>query len=278
MFWFNLIVNNSISILPFSKNQYNSSFTSNRTANYYYTPEIQEEANPTKTVIAAGLLQAAALLLNRASNWFSNKLMQGKEFTSFENIQKVADNIVKKNKLDVSVDFIDHKNINNYSQGLQRELLPVARGENAFYAHDLKLAVAPKSKPSLILHELGHAVNANKGKFLRFLQKSRIWVASVPTALVMFNNSINKTRPNNDKKNFIERNAGLLGFAAFLPTIVEEGLASIRGAKAAKNILGKTANLKPLKRNYFFAWMTYLLSGIGLGIAAKQALLTSKEK
>ncbi len=274
MFCFNLIVNSSISIQPY-KNYYNGSFTSRPSNVRYYEP--QNSDNTTKTIIAAGLLQGIALFLNKASHWCGNKLMQGKEFTTADNIKQVAENMVKNNKLNVSVDFIDHKNIKEYSQGLQNALLPVARGENAFYAHDLKLAVAPKSKPSLILHELGHAINANKGKFLRFLQKSRIWAVSAPTALVMLNDSINNATPQNRKKNFIERNAGLLGFAAFLPTIIEEGLASIRGAKAAKNILGKTVNLKPLKRNYFFAWMTYLISGIGLGVAAKQAVLTNKQ-
>ena len=79
-----------------------------------------------------------------------------------------------------------------------------------------------------------------------------------------------------DKPNFIERNAGLIGFSAFLPTIVEEGLASLRGLNAAKKTLGKAVNLAPLKRNYFFAWLTYVIAGVGLGVAAKQALLENR--
>lgn len=257
----------------------------NNPYSYYLTPnnnavrlqEPQHADNMEKTVAAAGILQAVALALNKVSQWCGNKLMQGKEFTTAENVKKIAQNMVDKNKLNVDVDFIDSKNIKNYPTELQRELMPVAKGQNAFYADELKLAVAPKSKPSLILHELGHAVNAHKGRFLKFLQKSRIWAASIPTALLMLNNSVKSKNSNDDKKNFLERHAGKIGFAAFLPTIIEEGLASIRGVKAAKKVLGNTVNLKPLKRNYFFAWMTYLLSGIGLGVAAKQAVLNSKE-
>ena len=74
----------------------------------------------------------------------------------------------------------------------------------------------------------------------------------------------------------MEKNAGIIGFAAFLPTIAEEGLASIRGVKAARNTLGKSVNLSPLKRNYFFAWLTYVIAGIGLGVAAKQSMLENK--
>ncbi len=244
----------------------------------YYMPlqkEEVQEPNTAKTLVTAGLLQAFAMFLQKASQWCGNKLMQGKEFTSAANIHKTAQNMVKNNKLNVTVDFIDSKNINNYGEGLREALKPVARGENAFYTDQLKLAVAPKSKPSLILHELGHAINAHKGKFLRFLQKSRGYAAAVPTALLLLNGAIPPREDN--KKNFIERNAGLIGFASFLPTIVEEGLASIRGVKAAKQTLGKAVNLAPLKRNYFFAWLTYVIAGIGLGVAAKQSLLSNKE-
>lgn len=234
-----------------------------------------QEPNTAKTLVTAGLLQAFAMFLQKASQWCGNKLMQGKEFTTAANIHKTAQNMVKNNKLNVTVDFIDSKNINNYGEGLREALKPVARGENAFYTDQLKLAVAPKSKPSLILHELGHAINAHKGKFLRFLQKSRGYAAAVPTALLLLNGAIPPREDN--KKNFIERNAGLIGFASFLPTIVEEGLASIRGVKAAKQTLGKAVNLAPLKRNYFFAWLTYVIAGIGLGVAAKQSLLSNKE-
>ena len=244
----------------------------------YYMPlqkEEVQEPNTAKTLVTAGLLQAFAMFLQKASQWCGNKLMQGKEFTSAANIHKTAQNMVKNNKLNVTVDFIDSKNINNYGEGLREALKPVARGENAFYTDQLKLAVAPNSKPSLILQELGHAINAHKGKFFRFLQKSRGYAAAVPTALLLLNGAIPPREDN--KKNFIERNAGLIGFASFLPTIVEEGLASIRGVKAAKQTLGKAVNLAPLKRNYFFAWLTYVIAGIGLGVAAKQSLLSNKE-
>ena len=63
----------------------------------------------------------------------------------------------------------------------------------------------------------------------------------------------------------------MIGFSAFLPTIIEEGMASLRGIKAAK-VLGNKANLNVLKRNYGLAWGTYVLAGVGLGLAAKQSV------
>lgn len=250
---------------------------SSQPAHNYYENRLEQEPDVAKTTTAAAVLQAIALGLHKVSEWCSQKLMQGKEFTSFDNVNKVAQKMVQDNKLKVNVGFVGPSDVpaytRRYGQALGRELEIVASGQNAFYTDVHKLAVAPKSKPSLILHELGHAVNANKGKFLRFLQKSRMFASAAPTALLMLDGLFAKR---DDKPNFIERNAGILGFMSFLPTIIEEGLASIRGVKAAKGVLGKAVNLNTLKRNYIFAWTTYLLAGIGLGVAAKQAFVQNR--
>ena len=110
-------------------------------------------------------------------------------------------------------------------------------------------------------------------------------VAEMQTILAPFNikvrsaDELNLSEPEENGKTFIERNAGKIGFAAFLPTIAEEGLASLRGIKAAaeaKKIYGNKINLAPLKKNYFIAWMTYLISGVLLGISMKQTMLETK--
>ena len=75
-----------------------------------------------------------------------------------------------------------------------------------------------------------------------------------------------KKAPNHEPKNkldktttFIKDNAGKLTFFAMLPTLVEEGLASIKGAKLAKDG-GLSANLlKRVNTGNFKAWTTYLL-------------------
>ncbi len=241
----------------------------------YYEPvrAPQKEENPVKTLGMAALLQGIAVFLNKASKWCSYKLQQGKEFTTAENVQKIAKEMVKKNNLDVKVGFVTPENAASYAAkyGGAAEFEAVAKGQNAFFSAGHKLAVAPKSKPSLILHELGHAVNATKGKFMRFLQNSRGYAMAAPTALLLLSSMSPKKEGEN--QNFIQKNAGILGFAAYLPTIIEEGIASLRGVKAARKVLGKTANLAPLKRNYLFALCTYILAGVGLGVAAKETII-----
>lgn len=266
-----------------SVNNYNYSYPQNPGFYYYpqgsvysYTiPEEQPAAdNTAKTLGTAALLEGVALFLTKASNWFADKLTHGKEFTTAENIKKVADSMIKDNNLNVKVGYIDNLNknrfINMFGPQWASSVEPVARGENAFFSKGLNYAVAPKSKPSLILHELGHAVNASKGKFMNFMQNSRVRAASVPSALLLINSILPKK---DNEPTFIQKYAGVIGFSAFLPTIIEEGLASLRGIKAAKKVLGNKVNLAPLRKNYALALCTYILAGLGLGVAAKQTML-----
>lgn len=244
-------------------------------SNFPVTIENDIDNNTLKTFAFAGVLQAFASSLNQISRWLSSKLVSSKEFTTADKVKQVANHMVNNNKLNVHVGYIDDYNKHLYAQnyGLAKEFEVVSKGKNAFFIDRLKLAVAPNSKPSLILHELGHAINASK-PFTKFLQMSRRIAPLAPVTLLFANNVFG--RKNDGEKTFIERHAGKLGFMAYLPTIVEEGLASLRGINAAKKVLGNSANLNLLKKNYAIALGTYILAGIGLGVASKQAIVESK--
>lgn len=228
----------------------------------------------TKTLGLAALLQVLALGIQKGSNILSARLSAGREFASPSAVQAVANDMVRRNNLNVHVGFIDEFNKHQYASrfGMAKEFDTVARGQNAFYSDGLKIAVAPKSKQSLILHELGHAINA-KGKFTKFLQNSRKYAGFAPMALLLANSMFKK---NDNQSTFVEKNAGILGFCAFLPTIIEEGLASFRGINAAKKVLNNPASLNILKKNYAVALGTYILAGLGLGVACKQSIVESR--
>jgi len=223
---------------------------------------------------AAAILRLAQWGIEKLSKACSYALMAGKEFTSKENIDKVVETMKHDGGLTTEVYFLDETNTGNLKHRLpqlKKELDVVAAGKNAFFTDAANISVAPKSKPSLILHELGHATNFAKKGFMFALQKMRVCGMYAPMAVAALN-SLSGSRKDG-KKNFIERNAGKIGFLAMLPTIIEEGAASIRGIKAAEKRLGKTVKLGALKRNYFFAWMTYLLAGFGVAVATKLAVV-----
>lgn len=232
-----------------------------------------EFSTTTKALGAAGFLRLAQYGLEKLSGICATALMAGKEFASREDVEKVANAMKSDNKLSASIHYIDHKNkvgLQRMFPQLSKSLDVVADGRNAFYTDKGNFAVAPKSKPSLILHELGHATNFEKSKIMKGLQKLRVVGMFAPMAIAALNSASGASR--DGKKNFWERNAGTIGFCAFLPTIIEEAAASIRGINAAKKTLGSGAKLGALKKNYFLAWMTYVLAGIGTGIAAKLAI------
>ena len=68
---------------------------------------------------------------------------------------------------------------------------------------------------------------------------------------------------------FIKDNCGKLAFLGTLPTILEEGLASVKGAKLAKEVLSPQ-NYKLLNKFNGAAWLSYL--GMGVGITAATVL------
>lgn len=272
-----LVFNNFISYTP--NTTYPNTYWINTNSPLAYSPVVSEKQQDNsfdeKTVGMAALLQAIAMGLQKGSQWFARKLESGKEFTSADNVKAIASKMVRDNNLlDVTVDYISDANKYKYTGPLANEIEVVAKGKNAFYADQFKLAVAPESKPSLILHELGHASNS-KNFFLKLLQKSRKYAVSAPMALLVASKLFGDNK--DGKPNFIERNAGILGFVAFLPTIIEEGMASLKGINAAKkmsnNLTNGSMNLGILKRNYLLALGTYVLAGIGLGVAAKQTIL-----
>lgn len=228
---------------------------------------------------AAGGVGAAALLrfiqwgIEKLSNVCSHALMAGKEFTSKSNIDGIVETMKADGGLTTEVHFLDETNkeiLKRRLPELADEIDVVAAGKNAFFTNNANIAVAPKSKPSLILHELGHSWNFNKKGLMYALQKLRVVGMYAPMAVVALNSLSGQRK--DGKQNFVERNAGKIGFLAMLPTIIEEGAASVHGIKAAKKKLGNSVKLGALKRNYFFAWMTYLLAGLGVAVASKLAV------
>lgn len=160
----------------------------------------------------------------------------------------------------------------------------VTSGENAFYSSASKKIIMPEKKLGLALfHETGHAMNANLSKFGKILQKCRpMAMLMLPIAAIALYKT--KKAPEEEPKNnldkattFIKNNAGKLTFAAFLPTLLEEGLASLKGNKVAKQLLSPELAKKVAKTNAL-GFSTYLLTavlsslGIYLGTKVKDAI------
>ena len=152
-------------------------------------------------------------------------------------------------------------------------------GHNACYTFASKKIIMPEKDLALaFFHEAGHAMNANLSKVGKALQGCRsLAILALPISMIALFKS--KKAPDEKPKNnldkattFVKDNAGKLTFAAFLPTIIEEGLASIKGNKLAKELLSPELAKKVAKTNAL-GFSTYLmiasLSGIGICLGSK---------
>lgn len=158
------------------------------------------------------------------------------------------------------------------------------QGANAaFFPNANEVVVNSKNLYSTVYHELGHAMNKNGNWFTKGLQKARnitpfgvSLLAPVFLAVGLLH-KVDKTKPQEEKGklektlDFISDNAGKLTLATYIPMLAEEGLASIRGLKAASKHLPKDV-IGKLGGNYLKAWSTYGLiaaavsGGVALGI------------
>ena len=242
---------------------------------YSQTSANDEKNNSSKnqagSIASLGILQAISSGLQKLSQVCAYKLSAGKEFADSKTVKNIAQNMKVKNGLDTAIEYVTPQNMSQIASkyGINGLLDEVAKGRNAFFMSTKKIAVAPESKPSLILHELGHAINAKK-PLTKFLQNSRRFAPYAPTAVLLASQLVPDKK--DGKPSFVKKYGGLLGFAAFLPTIIEEALASLKGIKAAKGTIGKAPALKILTKNYGLALATYIISGVVLGISTKIAL------
>lgn len=164
----------------------------------------------------------------------------------------------------------------------------IQSGKNACYTFHSKKILMPKNKLGLaVFHEAGHACNNNLSKFGKILQKCRpMSILALPIAMIALfkTKKAEGEKPKNavDKvTTFIKENAGKLTFAAFLPVLAEEGLATLKGNKFAKQLLSPELAKKVAKTNAF-GFSTYLLkaalSGLGIfaGTKVKDAIAHKK--
>ena len=156
---------------------------------------------------------------------------------------------------------------------IEKKLNTYKLGQNAGYSPNNKVLINLDKRGLAIFHELGHAMNFHEHGFLNLLQKSRKHLIKIPTLLFIIScltrkpiegekqGTINKIR------NFIKNNIGKLTLLSFIPIIIEEFAATLKGNNLAKQVCTpKTA--QKVARSNRLAGITYILTGVLLGISA----------
>lgn len=155
-------------------------------------------------------------------------------------------------------------------------------GANAAFFPDVNAVVVnSKNLYTTVYHELGHAMNKNGNWFTKGLEKAkRITPFNISLFAPVFLavgllHKVDNNKPKEEKGfvekslDFISNNAGKLTFATYTPVLAEEGLASIRGLKAAAKHLPKDV-IQKMSVNAMKAWSTY--AGVAVAVSGGVAL------
>ena len=144
------------------------------------------------------------------------------------------------------------------------------QGQNAFYNLQTKQITINTDKISIAgFHEAGHALNHLKGKFGKVLNKLRhpgVVAATLLTYVATFARTKPKEAPKS-KGDWIKDNCGKLAFACMLPTVFEEGVASYKGIKLARQSGLAEPLIKNMKKLYGKALLTYIGHAVLTGLA-----------
>ncbi len=230
--------------------------------------------------IAAGLItQAAIATMPLPVNVLLMKQMKAQsdnlDKTGVQKIVQAFENAWESSgiKDKAKVFFIDDKTILlNDDKALQQ----VKAGTNAFFDLTNNQLLLPKDKLSCAwFHELGHAMNKNLSSWANKLQQIRIPLMYAPYIIPAFG-VMKESKPKDENgeltfgqkiNNFVRNNIGKLTFLTFVPSLLEEGLATQKGEKIASKLLPADL-LASVKKSNRFGFATYAVTAVLTSLSA----------
>lgn len=178
--------------------------------------------------------------------------------------KKFFKNIKEKQFSQIKKDFIDLI--------LEQSKNQAAMGVNALFDPRKKtISNNLKAYGMALPHEMGHALNyTSKNPLFKILTKSKGLTVLAP--LIFATTVLRKPKKEGEKSDtfigktldFIKENCTALTAGCFAPMLIEEGLASYRGAKIAKTFLVQK-KMKAINTLNFRGWLTYaVLAGASI--------------
>lgn len=214
------------------------------------------------------LSSVAKEFIDGASKAFSNSGLakKGVEFVNVKNmsdlagLEKSVPNWIKKIPV-----------LNKFSEIQMKGMKSsIVNGNNACFAPKInKIFVNSEKMAYASFHEMGHALNKHTKGIGKILAKTR-QPAAILSAVALLTAICKRKKVDGEKPKgiidktttFIKDNCGKLAFLGMLPTVLEEGLASYKGAKLAKEVLSEK-NYKLMNKFHGKAWLTYAALAVG---------------
>lgn len=215
------------------------------------------------------------------------------DIDTFQNVKAAAQKAIRDTGLGANGLTLKTVNVDNID-AVTREIAEAAKGTpfanrisqnfakmfkfgvNAVFVPELNnVYIGEKGLYSSVFHELGHALNYNSSKFMKFMQKARILTPyGIPAVgLGLFAAGLlHRVKPESQEqpkslwektKDFIKKHSGKLTLLTFMPMLVEEVAASVKGIKIAKNYF-TPEQVSKLVKGYKYAFGSYAQLALGL--------------
>lgn len=163
-------------------------------------------------------------------------------------------------------------------------------GKNAAFDTVAKQIIMPnKSHQSSVFHEIGHALNQNS--VLKYLQNMRPYAPAAAEMFLFAALLAPRKKDGEDGKHYnkiekleskIKNNIGKLTLLAGLPIVLEEGIASLKGNKIAKNLTKEGYLSKDLLKKVYSGnlkgFSTYALVYMLANVVAAKVAIAVKDK
>lgn len=182
-----------------------------------------------------------------------------KDLKIIEVTKQVFENIVKDYQKGTSFFSNKKESLKNFES--------VYHGRNAFYLPKTNKIYTPVGKTTMLLHEMGHALNNKAFWGAKYLQIAGAYLPRIAPVFILSSAIWDSIRRPNEKS-FVKDNIGVLTAACFIPTLIDEGIASLRVIKnSIKNNMSKTI-IKNQKKFLGLAFCSYLGLTVTSGIVA----------
>lgn len=241
----------------------------------------------TNSIVGLASMPIGISILNKMSK--IGKTLNSVEIAKVNNTAEDVLNLTGLAKKGVEILDINKDSIKNFDIGplenITNPIVTTAKGKNAAYIPKISpngLGIKPntiivnKSKmPTALFHEMGHAFNANKTKFWKGIQNLRGPGMLIAGACALIPAFTKTTKPQDGKEltkkekfiNGLRKSSPFLAIGAMLPTLAEEGMATFRGNKWAKQALDSDLAKKVAKTNKL-GFLTYAISVATVGLTA----------
>lgn len=209
-------------------------------------------------------------IANKAADDVLNKLTNlGKKGVKIHNYQKAGINIT---------------GVPDRVLEITNPLFATAKGKNALFLNKAIPAanlaansvVINKDKLSLAaFHELGHAYNFNNSKFWKAMQNLRTPSIALAGAFALLPALVKEIKPKEGEElttkekinNGLRKASPALAFLSVTPMLLEEGKATLRGNKWAKELLNPEMYKKVVKSNRY-GYFSYMATAASFALMA----------